>query len=164
VRYSDAVSVNVSAEVVPRGETDHVEAAWTLKERIRQAEGVLKQRRGFFTNAYRRSRVELFIEDDAVIAFAAARADGYILFLAVAPEHRGEGFGERLVGRVAEACDAVSCHARTTNEAALGFYEHIGFERVRRIERYYEDGGDAYYLRLGEEPALLERLSSFLRR
>ncbi|MFB6104493.1 MAG: GNAT family N-acetyltransferase [Halobacteriaceae archaeon] len=158
------MSVNVSAEVVPRGETDHVEAAWTLKERIRTAEGVLKQRRGFFTNAYRRSRVDLFLEDDDVIAFAAARSDGYILFLAVAPEHRGEGLGERLVGRVAETCDSVSCHARTTNEDALNFYEHVGFERVRRVDRYYEDGGDAYYLRLGEEPALLDRLSSLLRR
>lgn len=158
------MSVNVSAEAVPRGETDYVESAWTLKERIREAEGVLKQRRGFFTNAYRRSRVELFLADESVIAFAAARSDGYILFLAVAPEHRGEGLGKRLVGRVADVCEGVSCHARTTNEEALSFYEHLGFERVRRIDRYYEDGGDAYYLRLGEEPALLDRLSSILRR
>lgn len=157
------MSVNVSAEVVPRGETTYVESAWSLKERIRAEEGVLKQRRGFFTNAYRRSRVELFLEDDTVIAFAAARRDGYVLFLAVAPEHRGNGLGKRLVGRVAKTHDTVSCHARTTNEEALAFYEHLGFERVRRIDRYYEDGGDAFYLRLGEEPALLDRLSALLR-
>ena len=159
------VSVNVETVVVEPGDDAYLEDAWELKERIREAEDVLHQQRSFFRRAYRRATTYAFLdpERDELIGFASVRRDGYILFLAVSPAHRGEGFGGRLVAKVAESYRRVSCHARTTNEHALGFYESLGFERVRRIENYYEDGGAAYYLRLGEG-GLADRLSSLLRR
>ncbi|WP_129116387.1 GNAT family N-acetyltransferase [Halegenticoccus tardaugens] len=158
------MSVNVEKRVDKPGDDAHAERAWELKERIRLDEGVLKQRRGFFMNAYHRSTTHLFLVDDELIGFASVRRDGYILFLAVAPEVRGQGYGRRLVAEVAEGHRTVSCHARTTNERALRFYEHLGFEVKRRIDNYYEDGGDAYYLRLGEHESLRKRLSDFVRR
>jgi ribosomal protein S18 acetylase RimI-like enzyme len=159
------VSVNVEQVVVESGDDELLEAAWDLKERIRQDQGVLRQKRGFFTRAYRRATTYAYIdrEGDSLIGFASVRRDGYILFLAVAPEDRGEGFGQRLVATVAEEHRRVTCHARTTNEDALGFYEALGFERVRRIDNYYEDGGAAYYLRLGEG-GLTDRLTDLFRR
>jgi ribosomal protein S18 acetylase RimI-like enzyme len=159
------VSVNLERRVVDPGDDGHVEQAWQLKERIRQRQGVLRQRRGFFEDAYRRSTVYAFVDRSdrgALIGFAAVRRDGYILFLAVDDSYQGEGFGEALVARVAEDYGSVTCHARTTNEDALRFYRHIGFEIQRRIDNYYEDGGDAYYLKLGEEKGLTDRLSEFL--
>jgi ribosomal protein S18 acetylase RimI-like enzyme len=158
------VSVNVERRVDEPGSTEHAEEAWELKERIRASEGVLKQRRGFFIDAYRRATTHLLFEDDELIGFASARRDGYILFLAVAPEARGEGHGQRLVAEVARDHRSVSCHARTTNESALEFYEHLGFEVKRRITNYYEDGGDAYYLRLGEQGGIREKFSELFRR
>jgi ribosomal protein S18 acetylase RimI-like enzyme len=158
------VSVNVEIRIDEPGDATHVEVAWQLKERIRRDEGVLKQRRGFFTDAYRRSRTHLLFEDETLVGFASVRRDGYILFLAVAPEARGRGYGSRLVAEVAKEHRTVTCHARATNERALGFYEHIGFEIARRITHYYEDGGDAYYLRLGEGEGLRGKLSEFLGR
>ena len=152
--------------VVGPGDKTYVEDAWKLKERIRVEEDVLKQRRKFFVDAYRRSTVYLYVaegEKERLIGFAAARRDGYILFLAVDKRFRGEGFGERLVARVADNHSSVTCHARATNESALSFYRHLGFEVERRIENYYEDGGDAYYLRLGEENGLTKILSDFMR-
>jgi ribosomal protein S18 acetylase RimI-like enzyme len=113
-------------------------------------------------DAYRRATSTLLFEDDELVGFTSVRRDGYILFLAVNPAYRGEGFGRRLVAEVAEDHRTVSCHARTTNRAALSFYEHIGFEVKRRIDGYYEDGGDAYYLRLGEEESIRDRLSRML--
>jgi len=157
------VSVNVERVVVEPGDDAHLDAAWQLKERIRHAEGVLKQRWGFFADAYQRAHVHVLLADGDVIGFAAVRLDGYILFLAVDPEFRGRGFGRRLVARVAENHDSVSCHARATNEDALAFYRTVGFEVERRIDRYYEDGGDAYFLRLGQE-GLAKKLSQFLGR
>lgn len=159
------VSVTVQARVVPPGSREYLEAAWELKERIREDEALLKQRRGFFADAYRRSTVHVLLDgpDEELVGFAATRRDGYILFLAIEPDRRGEGLGERLVARVAEDTNSVSCHARTENENALEFYEHLGFEKVRKIENYYEDGGDAYYIKLGDT-RLLDRLSDFLRR
>ncbi|WP_227374158.1 GNAT family N-acetyltransferase [Haladaptatus halobius] len=161
------MSVNIDTRVVPPGDNRYVEEAWRLKERIRQRDDVLKQRRGFFTDAYRRSTVYCYVTDgeggERLIGFAAVRRDGYILFLAVDSNFRGEGFGQRLVAKVADNHKSVTCHARTTNENALQFYRHLGFEVERRIDNYYEDGGDAYYLRLGEEESIAKRLSDFMR-
>jgi ribosomal protein S18 acetylase RimI-like enzyme len=155
------VSVEVETRVDGPGASVHVDEAWDLKERIRQDEGVLRQRWQFFHDAYARSTTHLRLVDDDLIGFASTRRDGYLLFLAVAPGARGERHGRRLVGEVAAEHGTVTCHARTTNESALRFYRHLGFEVVRRVDRYYEDGGDAYYLRLGEMEgqSLLDRLS-----
>ncbi len=165
VCYSHTVSVNIDTCVVTPGDNRYVEEAWQLKERIRKRDGVLKQRRGFFTDAYRRSTVYGYLTDDGerIIGFAAVRRDGYILFLAVDTDFRGEGFGERLVAKVAENHDSVTCHARSTNQNALDFYRHLGFSVERRINNYYEDGGDALYLRLGEQGSITKRLSDFMR-
>jgi len=161
------VSINVDTKVVGRGSDEHVDAAWNLKESIRRSEGVLRQRRGFFENAYRRSKVYLYLNrgrQSQLIGFAAVRRDGYILFLAVAEDYRGDGFGQRMVARVAEDYRSVSCHARTTNREAITFYQHVGFEIKRRIDNYYEDGGDAYYLKLGDDESITQRLSRLLSR
>jgi ribosomal protein S18 acetylase RimI-like enzyme len=158
------VSVNVNRQVVPPGADDHVAVAWDLKERIRREDGVLKQRRNFFTEAYRRATVHLIVGDDGIAGFAAVRDDGYILFLAVAPDYRGEGFGRQLVAAAAENHSAVTCHARTTNQDAIAFYKHLGFSIRRRIDHYYEDGGDAYYLELRDDHSLRSRLSDLVGR
>jgi ribosomal protein S18 acetylase RimI-like enzyme len=161
------VSVTVDNREIGPGDDDLVDEAWQLKERIRAEEGVLKQRRGFFADAYRRSTVHAVVQtgvgDDELAGFAAVRRDGYMLFLAVAPEHRGRGYGEALVARAAEDHPAMTCHARTTNENALRFYEHLGFDVKRRIDNYYEDGGDAYYLQLGDDGGFTKRISDFIR-
>lgn len=158
------MSATVKKRVDESGETDHVEAAWELKEQIHLTEGVLKQRRGFFTEAYQRSTTFLFFEDDELVAFGSVRRDGYILFLAVHPDVRGQGYGQRLVAEIAERHRTVSCHARTTNTSALGFYEHLGFRVDRRIDNYYEDNGDAYYLKLGEDSTIRKKVSEFFSR
>ena len=157
------MSATVEKRVDEAGETDHVEAAWQLKEHIHRTEGVLKQRRGFFVNAYRRSTTHLFFEDDELVAFGSVRRDGYILFLAVRPDARGRGYGQRLIAEIAEQHRTVTCHARATNEAALGFYDHLGFRIDRRIDNYYEDNGDAYYLKLGEHEGIREKFSALFR-
>jgi ribosomal protein S18 acetylase RimI-like enzyme len=159
------VSLNVTKEVDPERDGTHAEAAWALKERIREGEGVLRQRRGFFVRAYRRARCHLYFAGEDLMAFAAVRRDGYVLFLAVDPDYRGDGFGRRLVADVLDEHGTVTCHTRTTNETAMGFYDHLGFEVVRRIDGYYEDGGDAVYLKLSdEEGGLREKLADLLGR
>ncbi|GAB3027110.1 GNAT family N-acetyltransferase [Natronobiforma cellulositropha] len=159
------MSVNIDSRVVAPGSGEFVEEAWDLKERIHRSEGVLKQRRSFFTDAYRRSTVHCYLQNGTdLVGFAAVRRDGYILFLAVDPTCRGEGIGKRLVARVVEDHRSVTCHARTTNENALQFYENFGFEIKRRIDNYYEDGGDAYYLKLGADGGIADRISDLVRR
>jgi len=158
------VSINVQRLDVPPGSDDYVDRAWQLKERIRRNEGVLRQRRGFFTTAYGRASVFLYLDrsSDSLVGFATVRRDGYILFLAVEETYRGQGFGRRLVASVADEHSTVTCHARTTNASALEFYESLGFEVKQQIDGYYEDGGDAYYLQLGDAPSIRERLADRL--
>jgi len=160
------VSVNIRRLEVSPGGDEYVDEAWRLKERIRQNEGVLRQRKNFFTDAYTRSRVFLYRDEtrNRLIGFATVRRDGYLLFLAVEEAYRGQGFGKRLIARVAEEFGRVTCHARTTNRNALNFYRSLGFEISRRIEDYYEDGGDAYYLQLGEDAGIREKLANLLKR
>lgn len=161
------MSVNVDKRTAEPGSDEFLDEAWELKERIRREEGVLKQRRGFFRDAFLRSTAYLYVDGDdseELIGFASVRRDGYILFLAVSPDYRGEGFGERLVADVAKDHRSVTCHARTTNRNAIEFYEHVGFAVERRIDHYYEDGGNAYYLKLGGGEGLTDRLSEFMRR
>jgi ribosomal-protein-alanine N-acetyltransferase len=161
------VSVHLERREIGPGQDDYVDEAWVLKEAIRRNDGVLRQRRGFFESAYRRSTVYLYLdrsEDERLVGFAAVRRDGYILFLAVDHEYRGQGFGKRLVANAAEEHSTVTCHARTTNRDALRFYKQLGFDVKRRIDSYYEDGGDAYYLTLGEEGGISEKLARLLGR
>jgi len=164
--YTAIVSINIQRRVVSPGSDDHIEAAWQLKERIRRSDGVLRQRKSFFSNAYERSTVYMYIDksNEALVGFAAVRRDGYILFLAVDQNYRGQGFGKRLVASVADEYSSVTCHARTTNDGALGFYQELGFKVKRRIDSYYEDGGDAYYLKLGDDEGIRDRLANLLRR
>jgi ribosomal protein S18 acetylase RimI-like enzyme len=136
------VSATVESRVVDAGDDAYVDDAWALKESIRREEGVLRQRRGFFRDAYRRSTVYLFLESGPVdterlIGFAAVRRDGYILFLAVADGYRDEGFGERLIARVADDHSSVTCHARSTNESAIVLYRHLAFGIKRRIDNFF---------------------------
>ncbi|SEH15313.1 Ribosomal protein S18 acetylase RimI [Natronorubrum sediminis] len=158
------MSVNIDSRVVPPGNDDLVDAAWQLKEEINRQEGVLKQRRNFFSDAFRRSTVHCYVQEGELVGFAAVRRDGYILFLAVSPKLRGEGIGKQLIARVAADNDTITCHARTSNENALQFYEHLGFEIKRRIDDYYEDGGDAYYLKLGSDVGITDKISDLMRR
>ncbi|MFB6069067.1 MAG: GNAT family N-acetyltransferase [Halobacterium sp.] len=157
------MSVTVDKSVVPPGDSEYLDDAWDLKETIRDDEDLLKQRRGFFANAYRRASVHCFLDGDTLVGFAAARSDGYILFLAVHPDYRGEGYGERLVASVASEAGKASCHARVTNRNAIEFYEHLGFTIEREIDDYYEDGTGAYYLRLGDHDRIRDRISELLR-
>ena len=160
------MSINIQRLEVGPGNGEYVERAWLLKERIRRRDGVLRQRKNFFRSAYERSTVYLYVDqsNDRLIGFAAVRRDGYILFLAVDEDYRGQGFGRRLVASVAEEHRTVTCHARTTNEEALTFYRRLGFETKRRVDNYYEDGGDAYYLQLGDDESIRERLARRLGR
>lgn len=147
------MSIRIADPVVSPGSDRFVEEAWAIKERIRRERGVFQQEKEFFFDAYGRSRVYCYRDRDAgrLIGYAVARYDGYMLFLAVDPDYHGDGYGRMLVERLAADYDEVTCHVRATNDDAIGFYNHVGFDSVHRVNNYYEDAGDAYYLLLDGE-------------
>ena len=60
---------------------------------------------------------------------------GWISLLYLVPEFRGKGYGVQLIGCAAayfadRGRSAVRLHVAVTNEAAIGFYRHYGFDEL----------------------------------
>ncbi len=73
---------------------------------------------------------------------------GHIKDIAVHPDRRGEGIGSALLERALSILAAVGARSvklevRESNEAALRLYREFGFDVLRRVPRYYDDGEDA---------------------
>lgn len=59
---------------------------------------------------------------------------GWLYYLASAPELRGSGIGRRLIAEAERlllemGCPKVQLMVRADNEAVLGFYDHLGYQR-----------------------------------
>jgi len=86
-----------------------------------------------------------------VVAFqGATRAE--VDSIAVAPAKRGRGIAVALLKRVIgllrhRGFRTVSLNVRLKNKAAIRLYRKLGFQRVRRVNGYYEDGAAAWRMR-----------------
>lgn len=98
------------------------------------------------------------LRDGAVVGYAVAdvnsnhgRELGHLKDIAVHPEAQGEGIGRALLQRVlftlaVEGAAVVKLEVREDNDVAQSLYEDVGFERVRRVPAYYDDGEDAFVM------------------
>jgi len=73
---------------------------------------------------------------------------GHVKDLAVRPDARGRGVGRTLLERALvslsiDGASLVKLEVRESNDPALSLYRDVGFEPMRRVPRYYEDGEDA---------------------
>jgi len=73
---------------------------------------------------------------------------GHVKDLAVHPDARGRGVGRTLLERALvslsiDGASLVKLEVREGNDPALSLYRDVGFEPMRRVPRYYEDGEDA---------------------
>jgi ribosomal-protein-alanine N-acetyltransferase len=74
-----------------------------------------------------------------------------VLMLAVSGDLRRRGVGTMLMSRFMEesykkGTRVVTLEVRKNNDAALSFYNKLGFRRVDVIKNYYNDGEDAYQM------------------
>ena len=87
-------------------------------------------------------------------AVAAQRQSTWALdSIAVFPKARGRGIATRLLQRVISIllkneARSLSLMVRRDNLEAIRLYRKLGFQRLRRIEDYYEDGAPAWRMRL----------------
>lgn len=82
---------------------------------------------------------ELFLvgvdHEEALVATAMAGYDGHrgwVYYVAVEPDRRGEGFGRQLMAEVERSLEAMGCpkanvQVRTGNERVRAFYERLGY-------------------------------------
>jgi ribosomal-protein-alanine N-acetyltransferase len=96
------------------------------------------------------------------IVTCASRRKAELVSIAVDPRYRGRGIGGALVERTIAKLRAAGVRrlelaVRVGNRDAIAFYRRRGFERLERLPAYYENGGDAYRMRLSlgdlHEPA-----------
>lgn len=87
--------------------------------------------------------VELFCVREAgrIVGFCGV-ADGVIEMLFVAPQSMGRGIGSALCLHAIEKMQASLVDVNEPNEAARGFYEHMGFHVIGRSE--YDGLGREY--------------------
>jgi len=154
----------------PPQDDSHLDGVWEVKQRIRREEGYLCQTWEFFSSSYERNTAHVVLDGgdaagngekggEKVAGFAVVRSDGYILFLGVEPDRRGEGVGTSLVELAAEDHDKLTCHTRDSNEGAVEFYRRLGFEVKRYVESYYQDGEAARYMVRDERGSLKSRIT-----
>jgi ribosomal-protein-alanine N-acetyltransferase len=93
--------------------------------------------------------------DRVVVGYAlafrsATRAE--VDSIAVTPAQRGQGVAVTLLKRVIgflrrRGFRTVSLNVRPENTAAIRLYRKLGFQRIRRVSGYYEDGAPAWRMR-----------------
>ena len=77
--------------------------------------------------------------------------EGYVTNVAVLPEYRRQGIGERLVREAARGaemrgCDFLSLEVRVGNDAAIRLYEKLGFRLAGRRKNFYRDPVEDAYI------------------
>ena len=103
-------------------------------------------------------------DGDPVVGFVVSdliqnygRPLGHVKDLAVHPDRRGEGIGSVLLARalatLSEA-SSVKLEVRESNEAARNLYRGFGFEPMRQMPRYYDDGEDAMVMVREQSPSI----------
>ncbi|RAL25455.1 ribosomal-protein-alanine N-acetyltransferase [Lujinxingia litoralis] len=100
------------------------------------------------------SRIWVVCADDEIAGFLAfwrVLDELHILDVAVHPDFQRRGIARALLQMLlalgqAHEVVAVLLEVRVSNAPALGLYKSLGFKRMGRRKRYYEDGEDAWVM------------------
>ncbi|WP_225741214.1 ribosomal protein S18-alanine N-acetyltransferase [Halorussus halophilus] len=140
--------------------------------RVRQAVqadllAVLRIERASFSQPWPFSAFERYLgeqgflvatDGDSVVGYVVAdlipnhgQPLGHIKDIAVHPDRRGEGLGSMVLRRAlgvleSNGAASVKLEVRASNDKAISLYKSYGFEYLRTIPRYYDDGEDALIL------------------
>lgn len=138
--------MSVNIEKIPPNGIRYVSDAWRIKENIREQNDLLKQKKNFFRDTYRKGVKYILSYEENIIAFGVIY-NGYIALLGVDPNHQESGYGSKLLEKIKSDENKLTCHTRVSNKKAVEFYESKEFKIDKRIVSYYCDGEDAYYLK-----------------
>lgn len=74
-----------------------------------------------------------------------------IYSLAIAPQAQGRKLGKLLLQHLEQRalqrpCQLVRLEVRQDNEAAIKLYKNMGYQKIKALRSYYEDGADGWRL------------------
>ena len=84
---------------------------------------------------------EITEQEEKLWGYVVFSLDGHMISLAVHPEKRRKGIGERLLRSVTHypQITKIWAEVRVSNQGAQMFYQRMGFETIGRLPNYYGD-------------------------
>lgn len=94
------------------------------------------------------AKVENILLGCAVVFFRQGSKRARLYSLAVDPDHRKRGIALALMQSAEKhallrGCTCMGLEVRTDNARAISFYTRLGYEKIKEIPGYYEDGWSA---------------------
>lgn len=97
--------------------------------------------------------------DGSIVGYSASVLrgfEGHIISIAVHPNYRGIGIGEKLLRENIKklrdlGAKRIVLEVKVDNIQALRLYQKLGFRIVKTLKNYYWDGSDAYRMILDSE-------------
>ena len=108
-------------------------------------------RKDFWAEAVNENAIYIVgVVDEKIAAYAGAWIsfeEAQVTNVAVHPDYRGHGFGNKLFARLIEevktrGVTAITLEVRPSNKAAIKLYEKFGLKSVGRRKGYYLDNGE----------------------
>ncbi len=93
--------------------------------------------------------------DNKIVGYIIARKEaynmGHIISIAVHPDYRKMGIGEKMLQKVEKELKEMGCYrvyleVRISNQPAISLYKKLGYLTFKVIHNYYADGEDAYMM------------------
>ena len=107
----------------------------------------------YFRKFYQKSPEGFIVAEDKgkILGYAIGEVQkdcGKIISIAVHPAWHKKGIGKKLVNFLIEHfkkenLKKISLHVRKNNLAAISFYQNLGFQILKTIKNYYQNGDDA---------------------
>ncbi len=106
---------------------------------------------------YRRGRFPRFAAGGFVLSIDAAARVAFLYSFTVRPSFRRKGWGRRLLSHAIQKCTELGCDKLRfsvwpENDAAIGFYNHLGARRIENPEPSAYPGALGYQIVCGEHP------------
>jgi len=111
----------------------------------------------YFRKFYQKSPEGFIVAEDKgkILGYAIGEVQkdcGKIISIAVYPIYRKKGIGKELANFLIEYfkkknLKKISLHVRKNNLAAISFYKNLGFQILKTIKNYYQNGDDAYLMK-----------------
>lgn len=143
---------NMAEVVLRQAESDDLDALVVLENRSFHEDRISRRSFRRFLEMPRDRLIVAELDDQLVgyclVLMNAATRLARIYSIAVSPDARGRGIGERLVQEAEqEAVDAdrivMRLEVREDNKSAINLYRRLGYRQFGTYRDYYEDHGDA---------------------
>ena len=107
---------------------------------------------------YNKNAINLVAEKEGeiigyIFAVLRTKREGHVISIAIRPDFRKKGVGLNLIKEIIKIlkvnkANKLILEVNIANQGAINFYEKLGFNMTKTIEKYYDNREDAYEMEL----------------